>query len=186
MPILADLVVEQTVEQRGQLLGGVLQRVDGGVRRQNLAQVSSATRRLFSIHILILFITTLHLQMIDKKHEPQYNGYCIQFECIEGLLCDVVIADVILQGQVEPVLLVDQIEARIRVHLVGVPQPPVAAALPTRHVSKDDVSRPGPTCPRTARTRGPRSAAPAAARSGPAHSRCGSATQTRPRVRGLW
>ena len=47
MPILADLVVEQTVEQRGQLLGGVLQRVDGGVRRQNLAQVSSATRRLF-------------------------------------------------------------------------------------------------------------------------------------------
>ena len=47
MAILADLVVEQTVEQRGQLLGGVLQRVDGGVRRQNLAQVSSATRRLF-------------------------------------------------------------------------------------------------------------------------------------------
>ena len=96
MRCLADLVVEQTVEQRGQLLGGVLQRVDGGVRRQNLAQVSSATRRLFSIHNLILFITTLHLQMIDKKHEPQYNGYCIQFECIEGLLRDVVIADVIL------------------------------------------------------------------------------------------
>ena len=47
MRCLADLVVEQTVEQRGQLLGGVLQRVDGGVRRQNLAQVSSATRRLF-------------------------------------------------------------------------------------------------------------------------------------------
>ena len=189
MRCLADLVVEQTVEQRGQLLGGVLQRVDGGVRRQNLAQVSSATRRLFSIHILILFITTLHLQMIDKKHEPQYNGYCIQFECIEGLLRDVVIADVILQGQVEPVLLVDQIEAGVRVHLVGVPQPPVAAALPaseTCHVSNKDVSRPGPTCPRTARTRGPRSAAPAAARSGPAHSRCGSATQTRPRVRGLW
>ena len=122
----------------------------------------------------------------EARKLPQYNGYCVQFECIEGLLRDVVIADVILQGQVEPVLLVDQIKARIRVHLVGVPQPPVAAALPTRHVSKDDVSRPGPTCPRTARTRGPRSAAPAAARSGPAHSRCGSATQTRPRVRGLW
>ena len=125
----------------------------------------------------------------EARKLPQYNGYCVQFECIEGLLCDVVIADVILQGQVEPVLLVDQIEARIRVHLVGVPQPPVAAALPaseTCHVSNKDVSRPGPTCPRTARTRGPRSAAPAAARSGPAHSRCGSATQTRPRVRGLW
>ena len=72
----------------------------------------------------------------ETRKLPQYNGYCVQFECIEGLLCDVVIADVILQGQVELVLLVDQVEARVRVHLVRVPQPPVAAALPTRLVSR--------------------------------------------------
>ena len=72
----------------------------------------------------------------ETRNLPQYNGYCVQFECIEGLLCDVVIADVILQGQVELVLLVDQVEARVRVHLVRVPQPPVAAALPARHVSR--------------------------------------------------
>ena len=72
----------------------------------------------------------------ETRKLPQYNGYCVQFECIEGLLCDVVIADVILQGQVELVLLVDQVEARVRVHLVRVPQPPVAAALPTCHVSR--------------------------------------------------
>ena len=73
MRCLADLVVEQTIEQRGQLLGGVLQRVDGGVRRQNLAQVSSATRRLF------IFITTSHLQRIDKKHENYLNIMGIVF-----------------------------------------------------------------------------------------------------------
>ena len=86
----------------------------------------------------------------ETRKLPQYNGYCVQFECIEGLLCDVVIADVILQGQVELVLLVDQVEARVRVHLVRVPQPPVAAALPaseTCHVSKDDVSPPDPPVP---------------------------------------
>ena len=64
MPILADLVVEQTVEQRGQLLGGVLQRVDGGVRRQNLAQVSSATRRLF----IFIFLS------YDADHGISTNG----------------------------------------------------------------------------------------------------------------
>ena len=64
----------------------------------------------------------------ETRNLPQYNGNCVQFECIEGLLCDVVSADVVLEGEIEFVVPGHKVKAGVSIHCVRVPQPPILAA----------------------------------------------------------
>ena len=58
----------------------------------------------------------------------EQDRHSVQLQCIEGLLCDVVGADVVLKGEIEFVLSGHQVKAGVFIHCVRVPQPAILAA----------------------------------------------------------
>jgi len=58
----------------------------------------------------------------------EQDRHSVQLQRIEGLLCDVVGADVVLEGEIEFVLPGHKVKAGVSLHCVRVPQPPILAA----------------------------------------------------------
>ena len=99
--ILVSLLVrQQGVEMVRQLLRAPTQRVYHGARWQEGAQGSPG----------------------------EQDRHSVQLERVEGLLCDVVGADVVLKGEVELVVPGHQVKAGVSLHCVRIPQPAILAA----------------------------------------------------------
>ena len=58
----------------------------------------------------------------------EQDRHSVQLQRIEGFLCDVVGADVVLEGEIEFVLPGHKVKAGVSLHCVRVPQPPILAA----------------------------------------------------------
>ena len=58
----------------------------------------------------------------------EQDRHCVQLQCVECLLCDVVGADVVLKREVELVVPGHQVKAGVSLHCVRIPQPAILAA----------------------------------------------------------
>ena len=63
-----------------------------------------------------------------ERGTRKQDRHSVQLQRIEGLLCDVVGADVVLEGEIEFVLPGHKVKAGVSLHCVRVPQPPILAA----------------------------------------------------------